>query len=55
MDYASPKFREVDIWLWIVEDRRAEQVYEIVLKLHPEYAVLNLTTLLHRRRGRTTL
>jgi hypothetical protein len=24
VDYASPKFRKVDIWLWIVEDRRAE-------------------------------
>ena len=39
VDYASPKFREVDIWLWIVEDRRAEQVYEIVRKLQPDYAV----------------
>ena len=38
-DYGSPRFREVDIWLWIVEDRRAEQVYEIVRKLQPEYAV----------------
>ena len=39
VDYGSPKFREVDVWLWIVEDRRAEQVYEIVRKLQPEYAV----------------
>ena len=39
VDYASPKLREVDIWLWIVEDRRAEQVHEIARKLHPEYAV----------------
>ena len=37
--YVSPKFREVDIWLWIVEDRRAEQVYEILRKLQSEYAV----------------
>ena len=39
VDYASPKFREVDIWLWIVEDKRAKQMYEIVWKLQPEYAV----------------
>ena len=39
VDYASPKFKEVDIWLWIVEDRRAEQVYEIVRKLQPDYGV----------------
>ena len=39
VDYASPKFREVDVWMWIVEDRRAEQVYEIVRKLQPDYAV----------------
>lgn len=38
-EYASPRLREIDIWLWIVEDRRAEQVYEIVRKLQPEYAV----------------
>ena len=37
--YGSPRFWEIDIWLWIVEDRRAEQVYEIVRKLQPEYAV----------------
>ena len=39
VEYASPKLREVDIWLWIVEDRRAEQVYEIVRKMQPDYAV----------------
>jgi hypothetical protein len=39
VDYASPKFREIDVWLWIVEDRRAEQVYDLVRKLQPEYAV----------------
>src|ERR1700737_2742336 len=33
VDYASPKFREIDIWLWIVEDRRAEQVFELARKL----------------------
>jgi len=38
-EYACPKLREIDTWLWIVEDRRAEQVYEIVRKLQPEYAV----------------
>jgi hypothetical protein len=38
-EYASPRLREIDTWLWIVEDRRAEQVYEIVRKLQPEYAV----------------
>jgi len=38
MDYGCPRFREVDIWLWIVEDRKAEQVYEVVRKLQPEYA-----------------
>lgn len=37
-DYGSPRLREVDIWLFIVEDRRAEQVYEIVRKLQPDYA-----------------
>jgi hypothetical protein len=26
VDYASPILREVDVWLWIVEDRKAEQV-----------------------------
>ena len=39
VDYASPKFREVDIWIWIVEDRRSEQVFTLVRKLQPEYAV----------------
>ena len=39
VDYGSPKFREVDIWLWIVEDRRAEQVFDLVRKLQPEYDV----------------
>ena len=39
VDYASPKFREIDIWLWIVEDRRAEQVFDLARKLQPEYAV----------------
>ena len=39
VEYASPKLREVDIWLWTVEDRRAEQVYEIVRKMQPDYAV----------------
>ena len=39
VDYASPKFREIDIWLWIVEDRYAEQVYDLVRKLQQEYAV----------------
>ena len=38
-EYASPKLREPEVWLWIVEDRRAEQVYEIVRKLQPDYAV----------------
>ena len=33
VEYANPKLREVDKWLWIVEDRRAEQVFEIVRKL----------------------
>ena len=40
VDYGCPWFREVDIWFWIVEDRKSEQVYEIVCKLQPEYAVL---------------
>jgi hypothetical protein len=39
LDYASPRLREVDVWLWIVEDRRAEQVFELVQKLQPDYAV----------------
>ena len=39
VDYASPKLREIDIWQWIVEHRRAEQVYEIVRKLQLEYVV----------------
>lgn len=54
VNYASPKFMEIDIRLWIVEDRRAEQVYELVRKLQPEYAQYSSpTTLLHQRRGRT--
>ena len=32
-DYGSPRLREVDIWLWIVEDMKSEQVYELVRKL----------------------
>jgi hypothetical protein len=39
LEYASPRLREVDVWLWIVEDRRAEQVFELVQKLQPDYAV----------------
>lgn len=39
VEYASPRLREPEVWLWIVEDRRAEQVYEIARKLQPEYAV----------------
>ena len=39
VEYASPRLREVDVWLWIVEDRRSEQVFDIALKLQPEYAV----------------
>jgi hypothetical protein len=39
VEYASPRLREVDVWLWIVEDQKAEQVYDIVRKLQPEYAV----------------
>ena len=30
VDYANTKLRELDIWLWIVKDRRTEEVYEIV-------------------------
>ena len=37
-DYGSPRLREVDIWVFVVEDRMAEQVYEIVRKLQPDYA-----------------
>jgi hypothetical protein len=39
VDYATPKLGEINIWLWIVEYRRAEQVYDIVRKLQLEYAV----------------
>jgi hypothetical protein len=39
VEYTSPKLREVDVWLWIVEDRRAEHVFEIVRKLQPDYTV----------------
>ena len=39
VDYASSKFKEIDIWLWIVEDRRTKQVYKIVRKLQPDYVV----------------
>lgn len=39
VDYASPRLREVDIWLWIVEDKKSEQVYELVRRLQPDYAV----------------
>jgi len=38
-EYGCPRLREVDIWLWIVDDARAEQVYELVRKLQPDYAV----------------
>lgn len=38
-DYGSPRLREPDVWLWMVEDRRAEQVYDIVRKMQPEYVV----------------
>lgn len=40
VDYGSPRFREVDIWLWIVKDKKSKHVYEIEGKLQPEYAVL---------------
>ena len=39
VDYGSPRFREVDVWMWIVEDRKSEQVYDLVRKLQPDYAV----------------
>ena len=40
IEYASPRLKEPEVWLWIVEDRRAEQVYEIVRKyMQPDYAV----------------
>lgn len=39
VDYGCPRFREVDIWLWIVEDKKSEQVYELVRKLQSDYAV----------------
>ena len=35
-------FREVNIWLWIVEDNRSEQVYDLVRKLQSDYAVTKL-------------
>lgn len=38
-EYASPMLREPDLWLWIVEDKMAEQVYDIVRKMLPEYAM----------------
>ena len=39
VNYVSPKFKEINIWLWIVEDKRTEQVYKLVRKLQLEYAV----------------
>lgn len=39
VDYGCPRFREVDIWLWIVEDKKSEQVYELVRKLQSDYTV----------------
>lgn len=39
VNYASPKFREIKIWVWIVKDRRAEPVYEIVKKSQHDYAI----------------
>lgn len=39
IEYGCPRFREVDIWLWIVEDVKAEQLYELVKRLQPDYAV----------------
>ena len=40
VEYACPRLKEPDVWLLIVEDRRAEQVFELVTrKMQPEYAV----------------
>ena len=39
MIYASPKFKEVDIWLWIVKDKKLKQVYEIVRRIATKYTV----------------
>ena len=39
VDYGSLRLREVDIWLWIVKDKKSEQVYELVRRLQPDYAV----------------
>ena len=39
VDYGCPRFREVDIWLWIVEVKKSEQVYEFVRKLQSDYTV----------------
>lgn len=40
VDYGCPRMKEPAVWLWIVEDRRAEQVFELVTrKMQPEYAV----------------
>ena len=30
LEYASPKMKEPDVWLWIVEDKRAEHIYKIM-------------------------
>ena len=39
-EYGCPRLKEPDVWLLIVEDRRAEQVYGLVTrKMQPEYAV----------------
>lgn len=33
VEYVGPKLREINVWLRIVEDRQAQQVYGIVKKL----------------------
>jgi hypothetical protein len=30
IEYASPRLREINIWMWIMEYRKTKQVHEIV-------------------------
>ena len=31
VEYVCPRMKEPNVWLWIVENRKAEQVYEIMV------------------------
>ena len=53
VDYGRARFREVDVWLWIIENRKSEQVYDLVRKLQPDMMYQSRTTSLQRRKAHT--